>query len=303
MRGYADGTGDNQNGAGLLNLAVSPIISNCIIKENYAANSGGGIYLIGNPMLKNCILCNNSAGNLGGAIYAYACSAKIQNCTISRNTAQTQSGGGLYLNDCGNSQIVNTICYGNTAVNSSDIAVETVWPAITYSDFSISVSGIGNLVKDPLFADPINSDFHLKSAGGRWTSNGWVYSDGVVSPCINAGVSYSENDSSSFYFNEPWNNGLRINMGAYGNTNQASITGYGTVIVKIYPNNAKWRLSNEATWRSSGYVHPTALANGAEYSTGIYFSNVSGYKTPLPLSIRIYPNTTTSKIVNYEPNN
>jgi len=48
-----------------------------------------------------------------------------------------------------------------------------------------------------------------------WDGSGWVY-DSVTSPCIDAG------DQSDDHSNEPTPNGGRINMGAYGNTEEAS---------------------------------------------------------------------------------
>lgn len=86
--------------------------------------------------------------------------------------------------------------------------------------------GSGNLDTDPCFAsfepntEPNTWDFHLQSAYGRWDSNGqnWV-SDPNTSLCIDAG------DSNSDWSGEPWPNGKRINMGAYGGTNQASKNG------------------------------------------------------------------------------
>jgi subtilisin family serine protease/subtilisin-like proprotein convertase family protein len=70
---------------------------------------------------------------------------------------------------------------------------------------------------DPLFADPAGGDFHLKSQGGRYepATGTWVI-DSVHSPAIDAG------DPASPFANEPAPHGGRINMGAYGNTAQAS---------------------------------------------------------------------------------
>jgi hypothetical protein len=48
--------------------------------------------------------------------------------------------------------------------------------------------------------------------------NGWI-SDASMSPCIDAG------DPNYDWTSEPWPNGKRINMGAYGGTNQASKNG------------------------------------------------------------------------------
>ena len=77
--------------------------------------------------------------------------------------------------------------------------------------------GTGAISVDPLFADPDNGNFYLKSKIGRWnpTTKTWV-TDTVDSPCIDAG------DPADVCTNEPAPNGNRINMGAYGNTEQAS---------------------------------------------------------------------------------
>ena len=76
-------------------------------------------------------------------------------------------------------------------------------------------AGTGDISVDPLFADPVNYDFHLKNTAGRWDGSAWV-TDVVDSSCIDAG------DPSSDYGDEPTPNGGRINMGAYGNTAEAS---------------------------------------------------------------------------------
>ncbi|MCD6378702.1 MAG: hypothetical protein J7L99_07635, partial [Planctomycetes bacterium] len=70
---------------------------------------------------------------------------------------------------------------------------------------------------DPLFADPSAGDFHLKSKAGRWSPKlrKWVQDD-TSSPCIDAG------DPTSNFSNEPLPNGGRVNIGAYGNTAEAS---------------------------------------------------------------------------------
>ncbi|AKB84301.1 right-handed parallel beta-helix repeat-containing protein [Methanococcoides methylutens] len=64
---------------------------------------------------------------------------------------------------------------------------------------------------DPLFADSSALDYHLKSTGGRWSDDGWIF-DTVSSPLLDAG--HPESDYSS----EPASNGNRINIGRYGNT-------------------------------------------------------------------------------------
>ena len=96
--------------------------------------------------------------------------------------------------------------------------------------------GVGNISADPLFAKPgywdpngtpnnpkddfwVDGDYHLRSKAGRWdpVAGQWVV-DKVTSPCVDAG-----NDSVDWK-NEPWPQGRRINMGAYGGTAQASMS-------------------------------------------------------------------------------
>jgi len=112
--------------------------------------------------------------------------------------------------------IADSILYNNAtsldmAQISSDMAL------VTYSDVQGGWPGEGNIVTDPLFVDPENGDYHLKSQAGRWdlTSQSWILDD-VTSPCIDAG-----NPSTSFG-SEPVNNGGIINMGVYGGTLEAS---------------------------------------------------------------------------------
>jgi len=88
-----------------------------------------------------------------------------------------------------------------------------------------NTEGIGNIFADPQFVNPAGGDFHLKSRWGHWTPDGWVL-DEVHSPCIDAG------DPSSEYAHESWPNGARVNMGAYGNTEQASKCG-GTCAIPL----------------------------------------------------------------------
>ena len=120
--------------------------------------------------------------------------------------------------------IKNSIIAGNatTLELQGTNAQEDKGKNITYSclygtakDDSLSDYGTGCIAKDPCFADAASGDFHLKSAAGRWNGATWV-KDTMTSPCIDAG------EASAAYANEPSPNGNRANMGAYGNTAEAS---------------------------------------------------------------------------------
>jgi hypothetical protein len=77
----------------------------------------------------------------------------------------------------------------------------------------------GGLTDNPLFADPANGDYHLRSRRGRyWPQHDvWVL-DKVTSPCIDGG------DPAVDPSGEPMPNGGRIDMGAYGGTPFASMS-------------------------------------------------------------------------------
>ncbi|MBN1816721.1 MAG: hypothetical protein JW828_05140 [Sedimentisphaerales bacterium] len=70
---------------------------------------------------------------------------------------------------------------------------------------------------DPLFADPTQDDYHLRSQSGRYwpRENVWVL-DEVTSPCIDAGNPWVTPAA------EPMPNGGRVNVGAHGNSAFAS---------------------------------------------------------------------------------
>lgn len=145
--------------------------------------------------------------------------------------------------------IKNSIIAGNatTLELQGTNAQEDKGKNITYSclygtakDDSLSDYGTGCIAKDPCFADAASGDFHLKSAAGRWNGTTWV-KDTVTSPCIDAG------ETSSAYANEPSPNGNRANMGAYGNTAEASKSTSGGSTDPSDPSNPEQRCKHTGT--------------------------------------------------------
>jgi len=190
----------------------SPTISRCVLKNNTAVKGGGGLCnYFGSSMVINCIFTGNTAES-GGGLYA-ATSVRLVNCTIAGNSAT--EGGAIY-NLSGALDVVNCVIWNN---GPSEVHIGGGTASVTYSDIQGGFTGQGNIDADPLFADPANGDYHLKSQAGRWDSfsGSWMI-DGITSPCIDTG------DPNMPVGNEAEPNGARINMGAYGGTIEASMS-------------------------------------------------------------------------------
>ena len=248
-------------GGGMYNDNSSPVSTNCTFETNTALTYGGAMYnLESSPELTGCTFTGNSA-ETGGGMYNETSSPTITGCSFDINTTSGGNGGGMYSNDnssltitgctfTGNSAgygggvhsylsshiVTNCTFTGNSAVNGAGIYNENsasvvtncilrdggneifdAWTTstVTYCDVQGGYTGNGNFDLDPLFVG--GGDLHLQSQQGHWTGSGWV-TDDQTSPCIDTG------HPDSAYDNEPAPNGGRINMGAYGNTAQASKT-------------------------------------------------------------------------------
>jgi len=230
----------------------SPSVSNCTFSGN-SAHSGGGVFSSASPMLANCVF-NGNLAEYGGGMYKASGSSVLRNCTFARNSAN-KSGGGIYVSRSKRLMAANCTFEGNSAPKGKAIACDSgsprepgnveltgciLWDGgeeirnrdgsvikVGYSDvyegeagaydpFEGVIWGPANIDADPLFADPNNADYHLKSQGGRWTSassvepdanEGRWTKDDVTSPCIDAG-------NPMFPIgHEPFPNGGVINYG------------------------------------------------------------------------------------------
>jgi parallel beta-helix repeat protein/predicted outer membrane repeat protein len=169
-------------------------------------------------VLKNFIIKDN-----GVAISLnYGSSPTIANLTIVDN----DFGISAYENS--NPDISNCIFFNNRDGDLFQCEAR-------YSCFEIETPGTGNITGDPLFVDPNNGDYHLMSEGWRWNmqSGTWTY-DAISSPCLDAGEPASplgdEPLSAPRDLSYEYGINLRINMGAYGGTCQASIPPLGWLL-------------------------------------------------------------------------
>jgi hypothetical protein len=174
---------------------------------------GGAVYILhGNNTFTNCIFVANLANRWGGGIFNSASSMTAQNCTFSKNTARR--GGALSNFFNSNTHLMNCILWSDSY---NEIHVSKATVTASHSNIQGGWPGEGNISVNPLFADPLNYDLHLKSQAGRWDPYNlqWI-KDSTTSPCIDAG------DLDMPVGSEPEPNSGRINMGAYGGTVEAS---------------------------------------------------------------------------------
>ncbi|MHC4741063.1 MAG: right-handed parallel beta-helix repeat-containing protein [Planctomycetota bacterium] len=241
-------------GGAIYNENCEPEISNCTFMDN-SADLGGAIYnrvydTYACPMLRNCSFIRNAATDQGGAMYNDYAFPTLVNCLFVGNSANL--GGGVANYQGTELTLANCTFAANSASNGRALACtsydpqypypsyfrltncilwdggDEIWNndgstiAVTHTDVRGGWSGAGNIDVDPLFADPDNDDYHLKSQAGRWDVNEgrWTMDD-VTSPCIDAG------DPISPIGLEPFPNGGIVNMGAYGGTTEASKSYFG----------------------------------------------------------------------------
>ncbi|OHB49725.1 MAG: hypothetical protein A2Y10_06085 [Planctomycetes bacterium GWF2_41_51] len=197
-------------GGGIACYDSSPTIAKCKIINN-SAQYGGGIYCVNesSPVIANTIIAQNDLGLYGSGVYCDSGSSPyISKCTIADNN------NGVYCSENSNATINNSIIWNN--------GDDLYGCSATYSCIEEDDAGIGNIHSNPLF----NGNEWIKvtvcmitRGGGIGTRIVWAqntdYHLRYNSPCIDAG------DPSSFE-NEPLPNGGRIDMGAYGNTPEAT---------------------------------------------------------------------------------
>jgi RHS repeat-associated protein len=176
------------DGGGIKGHKASSALEKCIIENNTSQTNGGGVFSL-NGVIRNCLIFSNKSSGNGGGLAG--CNGIIENNTITDNNARYIGG----MVDC-HGTIRNLIVWGNTSDLTWAQTGTVSMPAYScLQDYQ--PDAYGNINYAPRFFD---SYYRLSD----------------YSPCIDAG------DPASDYSNEPDPNGLRINMGAYGNTSYAT---------------------------------------------------------------------------------
>jgi hypothetical protein len=204
----------------------------------YRDNGKTGISLLNQAKcyVKGASFSNNGTivalGGIYGDVWAYF---EIRNCvfTKEKTAINLQEGWGpitncsFYDNDIHiklNQYITVKNCIFEKA---KSIAVSPGYDSRSgYNCFWNNVSNFdsggfstGDIVAEPMFTDSERGDFHLRSQHGRWDpqTNEWLY-DVSTSNCIDSG------DPNIEWTKELWPNGGRVDIGAYGDTAEASMS-------------------------------------------------------------------------------
>lgn len=226
--GYSTGSG------GAVTMSAG-VLSNCVIRASDSAVHGGGLHLTGGTVdrtridgcfatrygggvlqeggtLRNSVVCYNLSRSDGGGIEFWG--GELIQCTLAFNHAGG-AGGGLDVG--GDGLILNNIIHGNTSQGEGHDWYKWVPVALLYCCTSPDPGDEGSFAADPLFADAAGRDFHLQSEVGRITESGWT-NDAASSPCIDRGAPGVD------WSAEPEPNGERVNVGAFGGTEEASMS-------------------------------------------------------------------------------
>ena len=212
----------------LKNFSAPLIQGNLILNNSCGMTNGAGAAIVvddwidgGEPIISNNIIYNTGGHGItvgGGSVFGEF------NTTIMNNTIVESDGNGIYLTDfdVGSVIIVNNIITDNAYgiyETKSQSDPEYVKYNLFYNNSNghyfnegtqsySSVNNINSLIPecsnnlegDPLFIDSTNGNYHLQKG----------------SPAIDAG------DPVEDFSKEPMPNGERINIGAYGNTPEAT---------------------------------------------------------------------------------
>jgi len=211
-------------------LILSAVRDSAVRRVN-VRDAGISLGNCGGLLLENALVYGGTAS----AVFVsgnYSEDITVRNCTLAAGDSQFRQSGSAY-STLENSTLVATgpdkFCIrweGGTVQSDYNnlVARSNAWIGLRNGQWEKLVywqeeSGqdAHSVSREPLFADEAGGDYHEFSTGGRWFGGTWV-TDLVDSVVIDAG------NPLSIWTNEPPPNGGRVNLGAYGNTDQASKT-------------------------------------------------------------------------------
>jgi len=160
--GYADGTGNDRLGGGMIIVSSNPTIRNTIFTANFAI-IGGGIYtaITSSGDVINSVFIGNDASTAGGGI-CLGGAYNINHCSFSGNRSlhptipNSSNGNAIRIFSSGfSSSISNSIFWGNGTPGTSDVIIASgsffVNNCIVDLPGGAIYPGTGNINGDPKF--------------------------------------------------------------------------------------------------------------------------------------------------------
>ena len=289
----ANMTGNRSSGGGTVMLngnCSGSAFTNCVFTGNYEKTDASGSV-------------SDYGGALSIALGGTAQTVDIEGCTFAYNVTDANSAAGLTVIKGAvtvkDSIFWHNLRSRNRASYAGDIEVKAGSCSVTYSSVTSkdSSSCRGNAgttmyldpdtvyTFDPLFVSSYENDFlacytvtdssvSKKSAGTfgalsgfdlhLLSPQGYVLNDGSVGPATNAySQAIDKGDPDADWSNEPPPNGGHVNIGAYGNTKEASLTSVGQ------PEVTSFEVLNP-----NDYARPEAhlrmgIASGSDYAATV----------------------------------
>ncbi len=242
-------------GAGMFLRNSSPVVRNCIIRDNYSATisvpflrdgRGGGVYVneISNARLVNCTIANNVSEKRGGGFMSttmdasvdftgclitrntcfwpylgaglyYVGSGRIQNTTVAFNSTRGFASG-LYM--IGNVSIRNSVFWGNESSEGAQIVADEIPAVGLESTLFVSHSIIQKNPFDILVdkSPTIRLDASVSNDDPMFASSEQNdFRPLAASPCIDAGTQCDDNTPLIDLDGAKRIQNCRIEIGAY----------------------------------------------------------------------------------------
>ena len=184
--------------------------------------------------------------------------------------------------------------YNDCYVTEGAVGGQLAGPRATLSSWQqVSLRDIHSISVDPRFVDA-STNFHLRSTAGSYRGaaftapgGGSFVADADLSFCVDGG------DPPAGFAQEPAPNGGRLDLGAFGNTPDASLTPATRFSLLVEPlPGAKWFGTRTITWltrgpwaggdmvklefSADGGVNWSNIAASVDYALGRYDWNTTG---------------------------
>jgi hypothetical protein len=250
------------NGCAIYLSNSSALIKGNKIINNFNSSGTNCLYITSTSHPR--IINNVIAGNSGDAFNCNTSSVPV----IINNTISDNSGDGIKLEAANADSIINNIISFNSGYGIEESSESENPKFINYNLFYINANGLfkdkdaviystatalnsvtgckNNIDNDPMFVNKATGDYHLK----------------CISPAIDKG------DSLFAFSNEPLPNGNRIDIGAYGNTREATSKCEPTSLpVDLYVNSISGKDSSDygtasnTPWKTITYAL-SQISNG-----------------------------------------